>query len=57
MTILALNLERNHPLKKRQDHQRWGYSTVERFAKKMNKDKRKGKRKKLYFDMERIVKR
>ena len=39
------------------DHQRWGYSTVERFAKKLNKDKRKGTKKKLYFDMGRIVKR
>ena len=29
----------------KQDHQRWGYSTVERFAKKLNKDKRKGQRK------------
>ena len=27
-----------------QDHQRWGYSTVERFKKKLNKDKRKEQR-------------
>ena len=27
-----------------QDHQRWEYSTVERFAKKLNKDKRKEQR-------------
>ena len=28
----------------KQDHQRWGYGTVERFAKKLNKDKRKEQR-------------
>ena len=27
----------------KQNHQRWGYSTVERFAKKLNKDKEKNK--------------
>ena len=32
----------------KQDHQRWGYSTVERFAKKLNKDKRKGQRKPIF---------
>ena len=33
--------------KVKQDHQRWG-STVERFAKKMNKDNRKGQRKTIF---------
>ena len=29
---------------RKQDHQRWGYSTVERFKKKLNEDKRKEQR-------------
>ena len=41
-TVVKLSNLREAPTK--QDHQRWGYSTVERFAKRLNKDKRQEQR-------------
>ena len=42
--VFSLTKHKRRAAYERQDHQRWGYSTVERFDKKLNKDKRKEQR-------------